>query len=82
METCCVNLVVQIPNGPTQAFTPNEARKAAAYLAACLPHVEESEQAGTLRAIRDLELAAKPEIHFEVERFTPHGYIPGWVPDL
>jgi len=79
METRRMNLVVNIPNGPTQAFTPDEARKAAAYLAACLPHVEEAEQAGTLRAIHDLELAATPESHFDVERFTPADYVPGWV---
>lgn len=74
-----MNLTVRLPDGSLQDFAPAEARKAAAYLGARLPHVHEAEQAGTLRAIRDLELAATPEAHFEVERFTPPGYVPGWV---
>jgi hypothetical protein len=76
-----MNLAVQLPNGPLQDFGPVEARKAAAYLGGRLPHVDESEQAGVLRAIHDLDLAAAPENHFDVERFTPEWYVPGWLAD-
>lgn len=74
-----MNIVVKIPGGPVHSFAPVEARGAAAYLGTQLPHVDESEQRGYLRAIHDLELAASPENHFDVERFTPPGYVPGWV---
>lgn len=74
-----MNVTVQIPNGPLLDFTPTEARKAAAYLATRLPHVTEFEQGAYLRAIRDLEFAAMPESHFDMDRYTPPGYVPGWA---
>lgn len=77
-----MNTPVEMPDGSLQDFSPAEARKAAAFLGAhLLPRCEESEQPGVLRAIRDFEFAGTPEIHFDVERFTPKWYVPGWVPN-
>ena len=79
-----MNVTVQIPHGPLQAFAPNECRamrSLSAYLTSSLPHVTEFEQGAYLRAIRDLEFAATPESHFDMDHYTPPGYVPGWVAD-
>lgn len=60
-------------------FEPHNARAAAEFLRGKVPHVAESEQAGMLAAMRELDAAARTEAHFEVERFTPPWYVPGWV---
>lgn len=76
-----MNLVVQIPNGPALHFAPSEARGAAAYMTERLPRVGRFQRRRHLEAIHDLELATTTENHFDVERFTPTGYVPGWVKD-
>ena len=79
-----MNVTVQIPHGPLLAFAPNESRAArslGAHIATQLPNITKFEQGAYLRAIRDLEFAATPESHFDMDRYTPPGYVPGWVAD-
>jgi len=70
-----------LPTGELQEMDPASARAYAAHLADKLPQVEEGEQAGMLRAIRELEFIATPAAHFDMAFFTPRNYVPGWVPD-
>jgi hypothetical protein len=70
-----------LPTGELQEMDPASARAYAAHLADKLPQVEEGEQAGMLRAIRELEFIATPAAHFDLDYFTPPGYVPGWVPN-
>jgi len=73
-----MNQVVHIPGLGAREFGPNDARKAAAYLGPRIGQINEFEQAGYLRAIRDLELAADKDSEFDMARYTPPGYEPGW----
>ena len=70
-----------LPTGELQEMDPASARAYASHLADKLPQVEENEQAGMLRAIRELEFIATPAAHFDTDYFTPRNYVPGWVPD-
>ena len=70
-----------LTTGELQEMDPASARAYAAHLADKLPQVEEGEQAGMLRAIRELEFIATPTAHFDMAFFTPRNYVPGWVPD-
>jgi hypothetical protein len=76
-----VNICTTRIDGTLCEIDPNSARGAASFLAAKLAHVEDREQSGVLRAIRELEFIATPAAHFDVALFTAPGYVPGWVPD-
>jgi len=76
-----VNMCHALPTGELQEMDPASARAYAAHLADKLPQVEENEQAGMLRAIRELEFIATPAAHFDMAFFTSRNYVPGWVPD-
>ena len=76
-----MNMCHALPTGELQEMDPASARAYAAHLADKLPQVEEGEQAGMLRAIRELEFIATPAAHFDMAFFTPRNYVPGWVPD-
>ncbi|HET9819620.1 MAG TPA: hypothetical protein VFP92_10685 [Rhodanobacteraceae bacterium] len=77
-----MNTAVHVPGLGLLDFGPNEARKAAAFLAVRLRHVEEADQPAYSRAIRDLEHAAKPEAHFDTDAYTMPGCVPGWQADV
>jgi len=74
-----MNVCHSLPDGKLQELDPRSALGFAAHLGTKLPHVEENEQAGMLRAMRELEFIATLEAHFDVAYFTPPWYEPGWV---
>lgn len=77
-----MNICTNALDGNLREIDPRSALGGASFLADRLPRVEEHEQAGILRAIRELEFIATPAAHFDVAYFTPRGYVPGWVSDL
>lgn len=76
-----MNTPVHVPGLGLLDFGPVEARKAAAFLAFRLPHIEEADQPAYSRAIRELEHAARPESHFDTDVYAMPGTVPGWVRD-
>lgn len=75
-----MNICIETDSGLCE-IDPRGAAGAAAHLATKLPKVEENEQPGMLRAIREMEFIATPAAHFDMAYFTPSWYVPGWVAD-
>lgn len=75
-----MNFCVETDKGLCE-IDPRSAHGCAVALGGRIHRVEEREQPGMLRAIHELELAAEPTLHLDVERFTPPWYVPGWTPD-
>lgn len=76
-----MNVCTDALDGRLREIDPKSALGGASFLADKLSQVEENEQAGMLRAIRELEFIATPAAHFDMAYFTPRNYVPGWVPN-
>lgn len=76
-----MNICSDVLDGRLREIDPRSALGSASFLAGRLPKVEENEQAGMLRAIHELEFIATPAAHFDLDYFTPPGYVPGWIPN-
>ncbi|HET9189827.1 MAG TPA: hypothetical protein VFN69_04565 [Rudaea sp.] len=63
-----------------RAFEPDEAAKARAYLSGILPHAEEREQPGIVRALASLDRIVDP-LHAYDDVYTMPNAVPAWVPD-
>lgn len=75
-----MNTAVDVPGLGLLDFESIEARKAAAFLAGRLPHIPDVEQPDYLKAVRELEQAADTDGQFDMDRYTPDWYVPGWQP--
>lgn len=76
-----MNICTDALDGKLRELDPHSACSGAAFLAGRLSKVEENEQPGMLRAIHELEFIATPAAHFDLDYFTPPGYVPGWIPN-
>lgn len=74
-----MNVCIRMPDGSLYALTAHDAEVMDGFLADRECHGPEVDHLAIRRLRSQLKFALAKETHFDMDRYTPPGYVPGWA---